>query len=238
MENKKPIAIIGAMAVEVQALIAQMEGAVQEQASGMAFHVGILSGVPCVVAQCGEGKVNAAVCTQTVILKYAPRLVINVGVAGGVDVAIGDLVIASACVQHDFDVTAMGYPLGNLFLYPEGGEPEQRIELPADEAAGAVLLEEAKAIYGGAHRGVVATGDIFVADKEKNRWLSEKFGAKAVEMEGGSIAQVCYANRTPFAVLRAISDNANNDSPIDFPAFTKTCAEKTTRLLTHALGKL
>lgn len=238
MESKKPIAIIGAMAVEVQALIAQLEGAVQERASGMVFHKGALSGVPCVVARCGEGKVNAALCAQTMIMKYAPRLVINVGVAGGVEVDIGDLVIASACVQHDFDCTAMGYSLGNLFLYPEGGEPEQRIELPADEAAAAVLLEEARAIYGGAHLGVVATGDVFVADKEKNRWLSGTFGAKAVEMEGGSIAQVCYVNRTPFAVLRAISDNANNDSPIDFPAFTKVCAEKTTRLLTHAVGRL
>lgn len=238
MESKKAIAIIGAMEEEVQALIAQMEEAVQERASGMVLHLGTLSGVPVVAVQCGEGKVNAAICAQTVILKYAPRLVINVGVAGGVDAAIGDLVIASACVQHDFDATAMGYPLGNLFLYPEEGGPEQRIELPADEAASAVLLEEAQAIYGGAHRGVVATGDVFVADKEKNRWLSEKFGAKAVEMEGGSIAQVCYVNRTPFAVLRAISDNADNDSPIDFPAFTKACAEKTTRLLTHALGRL
>ncbi len=232
------IGIIGAMEEEVEALIAQMEEAAQEEAAGRVFHVGRLSGAACVIAQCGEGKVNAAVCAQTMILKYAPRLVINVGVAGGVGVRIGDLVVASACVQHDFDVTAMGHPLGNLFLYCVGGGTEERVELPADEKAAAVLFEEARRIYSGVHMGVVATGDAFVADKEKSRWIHEQFGAKAVEMEGGSIAQVCYMNRTPFAVLRAISDTADNDSPINFPAFTKECTIKTTRLLTSALGKL
>ncbi len=238
MENKRPIGIIGAMGVEVRALLDAMEETGQERFAGLVFHVGALSGAPCVIAQCGEGKVNAAVCAQTMILQYAPRLVINVGVAGGVGLNIGDLVVASACVQHDFDATPMGYPLGNLFLYRDEGEPEQRIELPADGAAAALLLEEAQAIYGGAYSGIVATGDQFVADKAKNQWLHETFGAKAVEMEGGSIAQVCYMNRTPFAVLRAISDNADGGSPVDFPAFTQECAAKTARLLTQALGRL
>lgn len=238
MEKKQPIGIIGAMGVEVRALIDQMEESGQDRFVGLVFHWGSLAGVPCVIAQCGEGKVNAAVCAQTMILKYAPRLVINVGVAGGVGVSIGGLVVASACVQHDFDATPMGYPLGNLFLYRDEGEPEERVELPADGAAAAVLLEEAQSIYGGACSGVIATGDQFVADKEKNRWLGETFGAKAVEMEGGSIAQVCYMNRVPFAVLRAISDNANDESPADFPAFTQECADKTARLLTRALGRL
>ena len=86
--------------------------------------------------------------------------------------------------------------------------------------------------------GVVATGDEFVADKEKNRWLGEQFGAKAVEMEGGSIAQACYMNGVPCAVLRAISDSANDDSPMDFPSFVKETAEKSAELLIRAVRKL
>ena len=86
--------------------------------------------------------------------------------------------------------------------------------------------------------GVIATGDTFVADREKNRWLGATFGAKAVEMEGASTAQACTMNGVPFAVLRAVSDNANDDSPADFPAFAKECAEKSARLLAKALGRL
>lgn len=238
--SKKPIGIIGAMAVEVEALIAGMEGVCVEEAAGLAFHRGTLEGVPCVVAECGPGKVNAAVCAQTMLLRYEPRLIINVGVAGGVgsQVHIGDLVVAAACVQYDFDTTAMGDPLGTVFIRRASGDNEDVRLLPCCEEAAAVLLEEARSIYGGAHFGVVCTGDTFVADPEKNRFLDEAFQAQAVEMEGGAIAQVCYMGQVPCAVLRAISDCANDESPMDFPAFTKVAAEKSSQLLKAAIGRL
>lgn len=236
----KPIGIIGAMASEVAALLAAMQEENVEETAGLAFHSGTLEGVPCVVAECGPGKVNAAVCAQTMILRYNPRLVINVGVAGGVgsQVHIGDLVVAAACVQYDFDITAMGDPLGTVPIRRYGQEGENVVLLPCCEEAAAVLLEEAASIYGGAHFGVVATGDAFVADPEKGRFLEETFQAQAVEMEGGAIAQVCYMNGVRCAVLRAISDGANDDSPMDFPTFTRMAAEKTSRLMQAAAGKL
>ncbi len=237
---EKPIGIIGAMAAEVEALLAAMQEKKVEEFSGLAFHSGTLEGVACVVAECGPGKVNAAVCAQTMVLRYSPRLVINVGVAGGVgpQVHIGDLVVAAACVQYDFDTTAMGDPLGTLFIRHASGENEDILLLPCCEEAAGLLLEEARSIYGGAHFGVICTGDVFVADAEKNQFLQEKFEAHAVEMEGGAIAQVCYMNSVPCAVLRAISDCANDDSPMDFPTFTKMAAEKTGKLLGAVLPKL
>ncbi len=237
---EKPIGIIGAMAAEVEALLAAMQEKKVEEFSGLAFHSGTLEGVACVVAECGPGKVNAAVCAQTMVLRYSPRLVINVGVAGGVgpQVHIGDLVVAAACVQYDFDTTAMGDPLGTLFIRHASGENEDILLLPCCEEAAGLLLEEARSIYGGAHFGVICTGDVFVADAEKNQFLQEKFEAHAVEMEGGAIAQVCYMNSVPCAVLRAISDCANDDSPMDFPAFTKMAAEKTGKLLGAVLPRL
>ncbi len=237
MENKSPIGIIGAMEVEVNSIIARLAGKESSGTAGLLFYTGELEGVPVVVAECGPGKVNSAVCAQIMILKYKPRLIINTGVAGGVGVKIGDLVTAECCVQHDFDTTAIGDPLGTLFIRREG-RSEDIMKLPCDPNASRVLMEEARDIYGGAHLGVIATGDIFVADKEKNRWLGEKFGAKAVEMEGGSIAQACYMNGVPCAVLRAISDSANDDSPVDFPAFARETAEKSAELLIRAVRKL
>lgn len=238
MDKKRPIGIIGAMEMEVKSLIAGLSGDETSEAAGLIFHLGEMDGVPVVVAQCGAGKVNAAVCTQIMILKYSPRLIINTGVAGGVGVNIGDLVAASACVQHDFDTTALGDPLGTLFIRHNETETENIMEVPCDDGTTKTLLEEAADIYGGAHRGIIATGDIFVADKEKNRWLGEQFGAMAVEMEGGSIAQACYMNGVPCAVLRAISDSANDDSPVDFPTFAREAAEKSARLLMKAVKKL
>lgn len=237
MENKGPIGVIGAMTVEVKGLIAQMENDRTQEMAGLVFHRGLLGGVDCVVAKCGAGKVNSAVCAQVMITQYAPRLVINVGVAGGMDVGIGDLVVASQCVQHDFDTTPLGEPQSQLTICRGEGE-ESFVMLNSDQAASALLLEEARQIYGGAHLGVIATGDSFVADPAKGRQLRRQFGAKAVEMEGASIAQACYMNSVPFAILRAISDNANDDSPADFPAFVQACAEKSARLLAKALPRL
>ena len=237
MENKGPIGVIGAMTVEVKGLIAQMENDRTQETAGLVFHRGLLGGVDCVVAKCGAGKVNSAVCAQVMITQYAPRLVINVGVAGGMDVGIGDLVLASQCVQHDFDTTPLGEPQSQLTICRGEGE-ESFVMLNSDQAASALLLEEARQIYGGAHLGVIATGDSFVADPAKGRQLRRQFGAKAVEMEGASIAQACYMNSVPFAILRAISDNANDDSPADFPAFVQACAEKSARLLAKALPRL
>ena len=132
----------------------------------------------------------------------------------------------------------MGDPLGTLFIRHHGRDSEDILLLPCCEKAAGVLLEEARSIYGGAHFGVVCTGDAFVADREKGRFLEEKFQAQAVEMEGGAIAQACYMNGVRCAVLRAISDGANDDSPMDFPTFTKMAAEKTTKLLRAALPRL
>lgn len=235
--RQKPIGIIGAMTMEVKGLIARLEEDKTREIAGLVFHQGRLDGVDCVVAKCAPGKVNSAVCAQIMILEYSPRLVINLGVAGGVGVGIGDLVVASQCVQHDFDPTPLGDPLGCLSIC-RGEEEESFIQLHSDKQAAEVLLEEAKTIYGGAHLGVIATGDAFVADPAKSRWLNETFGAKAVEMEGASIAQACYMNRVPFAVLRAISDNANDESPADFPAFAKECADKSARLLAKTIARL
>ena len=107
--NQQPIGIIGAMKMEVDAILAAMEDKRQAVHGSMAFTAGTLSGVPCVAVQCSPGKVNAALCTQALVDFFSPRLVLNLGVAGGIGegVHIGDVVIATACVEYDFDTWAL-----------------------------------------------------------------------------------------------------------------------------------
>lgn len=238
--EKKPIAIIGAMDIEVQTLIGLMENRTQAVYGGLEFHEGAIEGVACVVARCGAGKVNAAVCAQTMILKYSPRLVINLGVAGGTggNVKIGDLVVASSCVQYDYNTTGIGEPLGAVSIISMQSGTELVKEFPCDKQAASTLLEAAATIYGGAHSGLIATGDTFVSDRDTNAFIKESFSALAVEMEGGSIAQVCYMSRVPCGVIRAISDNADDDAGVDFPSFASSSAEKSAELLRCTINKL
>ena len=181
------------------------------------------------------GKVNAAMCTAAMILSYAPSVVINTGVAGGIGegVKIGNMVVASHTVQYDYDTTAIGEPKGFVMIGNEGV-----VQLPTSAKHNAVLEKYAEKIYNGVHTGVIATGDRFVADPAFCLQLKAEFGAISCEMETGAVAQVCAVNKTPFCGLRAISDNANDEGGVDFETFAKSSAEKCIELLKDAVGEL
>ena len=230
------IGIIGAMAVEVEGLIAAMENKSPETVSRMTFWRGTLAGVECVVAQCGAGKVNSAVCAQTMILRYGASPIINTGVAGGVGsraVRIGDLVVAEGVTQHDYDTTPIDGDKGRDI--PILG----RSVLETAARVSGLLADCAREVYdGNVHRGLIATGDQFIGGKERLHAIAERTGAIACEMEGGSIGQACALADVPFAVLRAISDNADDNAVDDFPKFAKESAEKSVALLLEALPRL
>lgn len=228
------IGLIGAMPMEVDGLKERMERRETETVAGIEFCRGILSGVPCVAARCNPGKVNAALCTQIMIAEYRPGLILNSGVAGGIgaDVHIGDLVISSAVVQHDMDTS----PLGDKKGYLSG---IGLIRIPASPRLVETLAAAAKEVYSGTvHVGVIATGDQFICSAEKLHELQREFGAVACEMEGGAVGHVCLANGVEFAVLRAISDNADDSADADFSAFAPAAAQKGIRLICRVLPEL
>lgn len=229
------IGIIGAMDVEVQDLLERMTDESAKTVSGICYHRGVIAGAECVVARCGVGKVAAAVCAQTMILRYRPDAVLNVGVAGGTGagVHIGDVVVSSALVQHDMDTTALGDEKGFL-------SGPNLISIPASGALADLAVSAAEAVLGPerVHTGVIATGDQFICDSERLGRIADEFGAVACEMEGGSVAQVCWLNGTDFVVIRAISDNADEKAATDFTEFAKKSAQELTALLTSLLPKL
>ena len=228
------IGLIGAMAVEVELIKDNMTEKREETISGITFVQGKLESVDCVAAVSGIGKVNAAMCAQTMILRYHPRLIINTGVAGGMGkgIKISDIVVADSVVQHDMDTSDLGDPKGFI-------SGIDRIQIPCDEKLNDKVRVAAEAVEGLAcHQGIIATGDQFVGSKDKLNRLMEEFGAVACEMEGGSIGQVCYINKVPFTVVRAISDNANDDAHMDYPKFLKIAVKKSFKLLTELMPLL
>ena len=229
-----PIAVIGAMSVEIEYLLSIMTQKLESIQGRMVFYSGILNNTPCVAAVCGAGKVNAAAYTQAIIAKFKPRLVINIGVAGGIapDVHIGDLVVADSCIQYDYDISALEADRlpGDICI-----SGKIMTQLPCDNKASYLIAKSAAEIYDNVLRGVIVTGDSFIADSKKCQSLHESFHALACEMEGGSIAHVCHMNNLPVVVLRAISDNANDIADIDFPTFAAQTAKKTQKILSETI---
>lgn len=198
--------IICAMEIEAQNILNEMTDTTSEVLSGSKYTRGKLNGSDCVVAVCGIGKVHAAICAQTMIFKYSPNEIVNVGVAGSLsdELRVFDIVISRDLVQHDYDLTAFGYPMGKVQGFDD-------VAFKASDRMIAKLervISEAGLNY---RVGRIASGDVFVDTEADRRAISDAFGAIACEMEGASIAQVCAVNGVEFAVLRAISDSGEGD---------------------------
>ncbi len=214
--------IICAMTIEAEGIISEMENTEITVISGIEFTKGTLYGRDVVVAVCGVGKVFAAACAQTMILKYAPDEVINVGVAGSLvqDLKVFDVAVASHLCQHDMDTSAIGDPVGLI-------SGINMIHFPASERINKALVDCLDKSGLNYKTGTIASGDLFVALREKKNWIRDTFGAIACEMEGGAVAQICYINNVDFAVLRAISDEEGGD----YAVFAKKAAENSAMII-------
>jgi len=220
------IGIIGAMGIEVRALADLLENKKSETISGVEYMSGKIFGKDVVLAVCGIGKVFAAICAQTMILKYNPDVIINTGVAGTLTdkLSIGDIAIADSVVQHDMDTSPLGDPVGllsgiNIVKIPTDSDTVSKIE---------ACVKEIGVNY---EIGTIASGDQFLASNEVKARIVSNFGAIAGEMEGGAIGHVCYVNKKPFCVLRAISDCADGSGAENYMEFLGRAAENATMIM-------
>ncbi|MCL2376011.1 MAG: 5'-methylthioadenosine/adenosylhomocysteine nucleosidase [Defluviitaleaceae bacterium] len=228
------IGIIGAMAIEVDGLLAVMENTEKTTISGMDFFAGKIVDKPTVVARCGIGKVHAAMCAQTMITGFTVTAVINLGVAGAIDNAlnIGDVVVSHDLIHHDAMATTFGYPVGQI-------PGIDVLAFAADDGLVKSAISAYETVFTGgtnkAHHGRIATGDQFVNTAAQKQQISDNFTALCVEMEGAAIAQVCYINKIPFVVIRAISDKADGSADMDFEKFVMQAAENSTKVVVRMM---
>ncbi len=226
------IGIIGAMGVEVSALADLLENKKSETISGVEYLSGTIFGRDVVLAVCGIGKVFAAICAQTMILKYNPEIIINTGVAGTLseELSIGDIAISDFVVQHDMDTSPLGDPVGLL-------SGINIVKIPSDEKIYKKIESAVKKTNTNYRIGAIASGDQFLASNEVKKRIVDNFGAIAGEMEGGSIGHVCYVNKIPFCVLRAISDCADGSGAENYMEFLNKAAENAVNVMKNFISE-
>ena len=250
--DREPLtAVLGAMPDEVHLLESRLQGKQVAEHLGLKFFSGKLAGRPVVVAYTGIGKVNAAMTTTLVLDHYHPTEVLFTGVAGGINTNLGpgDIVLGARVAQHDFgevsDQTFQTNPTANPVtrqpnpLFFAGAD---RLLAAAETAAGGVQWESLTTSQGRrtprVQRGVIVTGDVFVASPTKCAELRKKFQADAVEMEGGAVAQVCAQQGVPYLVIRSLSDRADTMANLDFKKFFHTAAANSAHLTEAILRQL
>ena len=220
------IGIIGAMSVEVEGLKAKITDAKSEVISGTEYVSGKLCGKDVVIAQCGIGKVFAALCANTMILKYGVSAIINTGVAGTLIscLSILDFAVSSAVVQHDMDTTAVGDAPGLI-------SGINKVVLPTSKVLCDAALKAADKLCINAVSGIIASGDQFISSKERKQFISSTFAAICCEMEGAAIGHVCYVNGVECLIVRAISDSATGDAEMEYPEMVAHAAKRSTNLV-------
>lgn len=219
------IGIICAMQIEADGIIALCENVKTRTHAKMKFTLGTLHGKDVCIVVCGVGKVNAAMCALMLIEKYKPNLVLNSGVAGSLSpiVGIGDIVVATKSVEHDMNGTALGDKQGEI-TFPDGN----MMFFECDKQASTLLAAICKEIPDTkVAQGIIASGDIFVSDRKQRFKINDRFGALACEMEGAAIGHVCVRCEVPYGIIRAISDDLDENKGMDFVKFCELASKKT-----------
>ncbi len=243
----EPLAIVSAMHQELRALLPFLQQQRSVEQAGRTFHLGQLHGHAVVLALSGIGKVAAASTATLLIHHFNARALVFTGVAGGLrhGVNVGDVVVARQLLQHDLDVS----PLFPRFVVPSSDRSHfdahtgladalaaaaQRCLDGADVLLGAATLHTFSIEHARLHRGLVVSGDRFVSSAAHSAELRALLPeALAVEMEGAAVAQVCTDAGVPFAVVRCISDRADDAAHVAFTHFIDTVASAYTAAIVN-----
>ena len=217
---KKTLGIIGAEQQEIDLLLEHLSLEKTVKKAGLSFFCGTIHEYPVVIVKAGIGKVNAAACTQMLIDLFDVKMIVN------------DIVVSTEVIQHDLDVTDLGYKPGDV---PGTGKVFTSDKLLHDLAVS--CSHEANpdvTVY----EGLILTGDQFISGQEKKNWLIDTFHGLCAEMEGGAIAHVASLNEVPFLIIRSISDKADGSATMDYTQFSKMASYHSARLVEALIEKL
>lgn len=221
----KTIGIIFAMQEELIELKNYLHINKEKKIYDLIFYEATLNNQNIILTESGIGKTNAARTTQILIDYYKPEAIFNIGVAGGIakNLKVGDIIISTSLVQHDFDITAFNHPKGYI--------PNIGNTIPIDNK----LLNTTKNILDTNNisykEGVIASGDIFCTKESMATKINTQFNALCVEMEGASIAQTAYLSKTPCLVIRSISDCPDNNNKVAYEEFLETSSNKVAQIM-------
>ena len=221
----KTIGIIFAMQEELIELKKYLHINDEKKIYDLIFYEATLNNQNIILTESGIGKTNAARTTQILIDYYKPEAIFNIGVAGGIakNLKVGDVIISTSLVQHDFDITAFNHPKGYI--------PNIGNNIPIDNN----LLNTTKTILDTNNisykEGLIASGDIFCTKESMATKINTQFNALCVEMEGASIAQTAYLSKTPCLVIRSISDCPDNNNKVTYEEFLETSSNKVAQIM-------
>jgi len=248
------IGIIGALdeeLVPIRALASHLE---EIKKGNRTYWHGDIHGHQVYLTRCDPGKVNAVIATQQLLDFFEPDVLFNMGSSGTLapNLEVGDLVVATDAIQHDFDLTGWGMKPGEILFdvvtKPETGQLgfTSRHAFATDPAltelayniAKTVELDTLKDHSPKVYKGRLISGDQFISSVEKAGQLWSTHQALAVDMEAAAIAHTCEINKIPFLCIRAMSDKADHSANVSFTDFLVAATQNYGRVFDKIIRQL
>ncbi|MGE4548917.1 MAG: 5'-methylthioadenosine/adenosylhomocysteine nucleosidase [Intestinibacillus sp.] len=219
--------ILGALDEEISLIREKMDVKETVDMLGTTFHIGTVFGKQTVLACCGIGKVNAAVCATTIIQGFGADCVVNVGIAGAMrhGLRVMDVVAAREVGFHDQDAVMLNYYPKQAFFRTDDGLLDLCIRACGE-------LDE---LNGAFSTGRIVSGDIFVNDRDTRERINTAYEPACVEMEGAAIGHTSFMHDVPFLVIRTMSDTADDQAQETYDNFIHDAAKQSAHIILKML---
>jgi adenosylhomocysteine nucleosidase len=221
--------VLGAIPQESELVEWSLSGKKKGRLEGFRYVRGTIGGRPTVVAVTGIGKTNATMVTALFVAHFRPRFVIMTGTASRINPAVrnGDVIVGSSVCNHDFGSMGSGYsmeyfgaegPLGDSCPIRYPADPRllaaARRTIQGHETEAAV--QHRPAYVPRVRLGRITSGDQFGIPAQRIADILRQLRPDLMEMESGSVAQVCWYLRTPFICIRSGSNLTQNSPDNDY----------------------
>lgn len=188
------------VAVEIQAVLNKYANYIEEiEISGYNVRKYSTEKYNLYITHSGVGEIAAAAATQFLITQFSVDLIVNFGVVGGLtpEMSVAKTCIVESVVHYDIDTSTVdNCEIGRYLNYPS-------IYIPTTKT----LVDLATEICPTLKRVVCASGDKFIADKEKKECMNNKFNADICEMEAAGIVLTSNRNKIPCLLIKTVSDS-------------------------------
>ena len=218
----KKVGVIVAMQKELDLFIQNLDSYRVITFHHKPFYVGKYKGLDLIITVSGIGKVAATLTASNMIYSFAPELLINIGVSGGIDssLKIGDWVLGLDLKYHDFwSGDEDGFENIDYLFHSD-------LEIAAKQK--------------GCVKGLICCGDQFITDAEELAEIKAQYPqALAVDMESTAIAQTCDAYGVKFLCMRQISDVPGVSNHIEqYDEFWRNAAKHSYQVFKSVLESL
>lgn len=231
--------ILGAIPQETELVERATTGVKRGRLGEFPYATGRLHGRRVIVAVTGIGKTCATMLTALFVDKFRPREVLMTGTASRINPAVrnGDVIVGEVTCNHDFGSFAqsdvMEYfsaegPLGDhmAIVYPG----DARLRAAAKRAIHTHVPETASqhtpAYVPKVRAGRITSGDQFGITAARIADIRRQLRPDLMEMESGSVAQVCWYLRTPFLCIRGGSNRTQNSPDNDYRTLSPFAARQ------------